>query len=61
MIWETRVQSQVEAYQRLKKKNSTWCLLAQHYKVWSNPGKGVVPSLDLSVVAIEKGAFSLIY
>ena len=24
---------------------------------WRNPGKGVVPSLHLSVVAIEKGAF----
>ena len=24
---------------------------------WSNPGKGVVPPLHLSVVAIEKGAF----
>ena len=34
----------------------------QHYKVrihgkWSNPGKGVAPSLHLDVVAIEKGAF----
>ena len=24
---------------------------------WSNPGKGVVPSLKLGVVAIEKGVF----
>ena len=24
---------------------------------WSNPGKGVVPSLHLGVVAIEKGTF----
>ena len=24
---------------------------------WNNPGKGVVPSLHLSVVATEKGAF----
>ena len=26
---------------------------------WSNPGKGVAPSLHLSVVANEKGAFGL--
>ena len=37
-------------------------LNTQHYKVlikgkYSNPGKGVVPSVHLSVVAIEKGAF----
>ena len=34
----------------------------QQYKVrtkvkWSNPGKGVAPSLQLDVVAIAKGAF----
>ena len=37
-------------------------LNTQHFKVrikgkWSNPGKGVSPSLHLSVVAVEKGAF----
>ena len=43
--------------------NGTWYLLdSHHYKVlikgkWSNPGKGVVPSPHISVVAIEKGAF----
>ena len=39
-------------------------LNTQHWKVqtkgkWSNPEKGVVPTLHLSVVAIEKGAFEL--
>ena len=43
--------------------DASW-LNTQHYKVlingkWSNPGKGVAPSLHLSVVAIEKGAFGL--
>ena len=36
--------------------------LTQYYKVqingkWINLGKGVMPSLNFSVVAIEKGAF----
>ena len=39
-------------------------LNTQHYKVrikvkWSNPEKGVAPTLHLGVVAIEKGAFEL--
>ena len=55
---------QVKSYQRLKKK---WYLMPPclalsiiRYRSrvkWSNPGNGVVPSLHLSVVAIEKGAF----
>ena len=54
----TGAQSQVEAYQRLKKWYSL--LNTQHYKVWiksewNNSGKGITPSP--SVVAIEKGAF----
>ena len=59
MVWETGVQSQVESYQRLKK----WylmppCLTFSIIRVkWSNPGKGVVPPLHCSVVAIEKRAF----
>ena len=50
MVWETRVQSHVESYQRLKK----WYLMppcltlsiirhASRVK-WSNPGKGEAPS-----------------
>ena len=40
----------------------TFLLNAQNYKIWikskwSNPGKRVVPSQHLSVVAIEKRAF----
>ena len=40
----------------------TSLLNTQHYKIWikgkwSNQGKEVAPSLHLSVVAIEKGAF----
>ena len=40
----------------------TSLLSTQHYKVWindkwSNSGKRVVPSLHLSVAAIEKGGF----
>ena len=49
MAQETRDQSQVESYQRLKKWYSISLCLTQHYKVqikckWSNPEKGVVPS-----------------
>ena len=60
---ETRVQSQVESYQRLKK----WylmppCLVLSIIRLgsrvkWGNPGKGVAPPLHLGVVAIEKAAF----
>ena len=44
--------------------NDTSLFNTQHYKVWikgkwGNPGKGVVPSLHLGVVAIEKEAFRL--
>ena len=34
-----------------------WVLSQVESYQWSNPGKGVAPSLHLSVVAIEKGAF----
>ena len=60
---ETRVQSQVESYQRLKK----WYLMSPcltlsiiRYRSrvkWSNQGKELHPPLHLGVVAIEKGAF----
>ena len=60
MIQETKVQPQVESYQRLKK----WYLMlnTQHYKVRIK-GKvekskecGSVPTLHLGVVASKKGA-----
>ena len=63
MVRETEVQSQVESYQRLK----NWYLMPPYLtfniirygsKVkLRNQGNGVVPSLHLSVVAIEKGIF----
>ena len=63
MIRETRVQSQVESYQRLKKMVLDAALLnTQHCKV-KIKGKvvqyreWVALSQHLSVVAIEKGAF----
>ena len=63
MAWETRVQSLVKSYQRLKK----WYLMPPCLTLsviiyvsrvkWSNPGKEQRLSLHLGVVAIEKGAF----
>ena len=63
MARETGVQSQAESYQRLKK----WYLISPYLTLniiryvsrvkWSNPRKGVAPSLHLSVVAIGKGTF----
>ena len=59
MVWETRVQPHVESYQRLKKRYLiplclTLSIIMCTTRVeWSNPGEGV----QLSVVAIEKGAF----
>ena len=51
MAWETRVQSQVESYQRYKK----WYMIPPCLSLsiiryvsrvkWSNPGKGLAPSL----------------
>ena len=51
MVWETKVQSQVESYQKLFKK---WYLIPPYLTLsiiryisrvkWSNPGKGVAPS-----------------
>ena len=65
MVRETRVQSQVESYQRLKTMVLDAALLnTQHYKVRI---KGKVEQswewsctpLHFGVVAIEKGAFGL--
>ena len=63
MGWETRVQSQVESYQRLKK----WylippCLILRIIRYvsrvkWSNPGKGISPSLTLWCSSYWKGSF----
>ena len=64
MVRETGVQSRVESYQRLKKMvHGTSLLSTQHYKVWikgkvkqSRERSSALPP-QLSVVAIEKGAF----
>ena len=63
MVRETRVQSQVESYQRLKK----WYLMLPclafsiiRYRSrvkWSNPGKGVAPSPTPQGSSYRKGAF----
>ena len=59
MVRETEVQSQVEYYQRLKKWYLIFPCLTLSIKryvsrvKWSNPGKGVAPSLLLPT---EKGA-----
>ena len=62
MVWETRVQSQVESYQRLKK----WYLMLPCLTLtiikwgsrvkWSNPGNGVVPSPTLWCSSYWKGS-----
>ena len=58
---ETRVQSQVESYQRLKKMVlDTTLLTTQHYKVrikckWSNLRKGVAPFLTHRCSSYWKG------
>ena len=63
MDHETGLQSYVVTYQRLKKMIFDVSLFnTQHYKVrikdkGSNPGKRLAPSLQLAVVAIEKGTF----
>ena len=65
MAEKTRVQSQVESYQRLKKKMvlDTSLLNTQHYKVCiegkvkKSGGRSSALLLHLSVVAIEKEAF----
>ena len=65
MVLETGVQSQVESYERLKKKMvlDVALLNTQHYKVWINGkveqsrGRSSALSLHLGVVAKEKGAF----
>ena len=63
MARETRVQSQVASYQRLKKMVLDISLLnTQHYKVHikgkveQSEGRSSAP-LHIGVVAIEKGAF----
>ena len=61
MVIETRVQSQVESYQKLKKMVLHPSLLnTRHYKVWikgkgSNPRKGIAPSPWCR--SYSKGAF----
>ena len=62
MIWETWVQSQVASYQRLYK----WyvippCLTLSNIRYvsrvkWSNPGKGVAPSLTPRCSSYWKGS-----
>ena len=62
---ESGVHSQVESNQRLKKwylipPCSTLSTIRYVSRVkWSNPGKGVMPSLHFCEVAIEKGTFRL--
>ena len=62
MAQETKVQSQVESYQRLR--NGTWYLLLNTYKVrikgkkLINPGKRVPQYND--VIANEKGTLELV-
>ena len=63
MVWGTRVQSQVESYQRLKKK---WYLIPPCLTLgiksyvsrikWSNSGKGVVPSPTPQCSSYWKGS-----
>ena len=63
MVWETRVQSLVESYQRLKKWYLMLPCLTQHYKVCikgkveQSRERSSALSLDITVVAIERGAF----
>ena len=64
MARETRIQSHVESYQRLKNLLDTALLNTQHYKVQikrkrSNPGEGVAPTpqKNFGVVINEKRAF----
>ena len=62
MAWETRVQSQVESYQRLQK----WYLISPCFTLsiiryvskvkWSNPGKGVAPSPTPQCSSYWKGS-----
>ena len=69
MAQEIGVQSEVKSYQRLKKKKKKRVLdesllNTQHYMEWitgkwNNSGKGVIPLLHPSVVAMEKRAFRL--
>ena len=62
MTQKTRVQSLVESYQRLQKWPPclTFSIIRYGSSVkWSNPGKGIVPSLHLVVVANEKEALGL--
>ena len=56
MVWETRVQSQVELYQRLRK----WYLIYKVQikgKIGAIQGMEYCHSLHLDVVVIEKGVF----
>ena len=63
MVRETRVQSQVESYQRLKKcylmlPCLTLCIIRYGSRVkWSNSGKGVAPSPTRRCSSYWKGSF----
>ena len=65
-VWETRVQSQVESYQRLEKMVPDTTLFKTQYYIVRIKGKveqsrqwsSALP-LHLGVEAIEKGAFGL--
>ena len=64
MVHETEVQSQVESYQRLKKRYlMSSCLTVSIIRYGSrvkldNPGKGVAPPLHVCVIAVKTGGFS---
>ena len=55
MIWETRVQSQVESYQRLKEWYLILPCLTLSILRWSNSGNGVAPSPTSWCSSYRKG------
>ena len=65
MVQETRVQSQVKSYQRLKKMVLDTALLnTQHYKVsikgkMEHPGNGVAPSPTPQCSSYWKGSLQV--
>ena len=65
MVWETGVHSQVESYQRLKKwylmlHCLTLSIIRYRSRVkWSNPGKGVVPTLTPRCSSYWKGSLQV--
>ena len=62
IVWETGVQSQVDSYQRLKKRYLMLHCLTLGIKrygsrvKWSNPGKGVTPSPTPQCCSYWKGS-----